>query len=157
MCLCALALQVFTLLLVCQGSYHMLQFFIQPCHDGDPRCARKCSPLVLYMYSTSPEPEVSLASTCLSHTQHLPPKFSAVSGVFLSSPLDPANLSRSRHFNVSLSLVFRPTFSTPLLSKGSKTHCSWLVLAPHRSNLLSVFFRKRCTRFLNDWCMYSYP
>ena len=62
-----------------------------------------------------------------------------VFGVFLSSLLDPANSSCLQHFNVSLSLVFRPTFLTPLLSKGSKTHCSRLVLAPHQSNLLSFF------------------
>ena len=42
-------------------------------------------------------------------------------GVFLSSPLDPADSSRSRHLIVSLSLVFGLSLSNVLLSKGSKS------------------------------------
>ena len=67
-------------------------------------------------------------------------------GVFLSTQLDPADSSRSRHFNISLSLVFRLAFSTVLLFKGSKAHRSRPVLAPSRSRLLSQVFPNDCIR-----------
>ena len=74
-------------------------------------------------------------------------------GVFLLSPLDPADSSRSRHLIVSLSLVFGLLLSNVLLSKGSKSPS----FSPS-SSLISITFTQPIFPYvLYPFTMIDYP